>query len=56
MQLTERIVGINVGVGDVPAPYGGVHAATEALLPCGADGQAQHRTHMGPERVHRLHV
>lgn len=39
---TIRVVGVDVGVGGVPALDGAVHAATEALLAARAHGDAQH--------------
>ena len=54
--LTEGVVGVDAGAGDVPAADGGVHAPTEALLPWGAHRQAQHWAHVRPEGVHWLHV
>ena len=56
LDLTERVIGVYAGAGDVPAAYSVVHAPTEALLPRGRDHQAEDGANVGTERVHRLHV
>lgn len=41
-RCTVGVVGVDVGIGGVPALYGAVNASTETLLPCAAHHHAQY--------------
>ena len=54
--LTERVVGVDVGAGHVPAADGGVGAAAVARVAGAVHRQAEDWAVVRAERVHRLHV